>query len=155
MGAILAKYRRCFLYQNSLQIETLYPKNEARLVSGKSVRAHHNTPSHRADSTQKFLEKYNMWLMSRPPYSPDLAPYDFFIFPKLKLVLKGQHLGHLEGIKSQTAAYLQSIPKSDFKRCYDDWLQHLQKCIASRGEYFEGIKLICNIQMLIYVFFIY
>ncbi len=82
-----------------------------------------------------------MWLMPHPPYSPDLAPRNFFIFSKLKLSLKGQHLGDLEGIKSKTAAYLRSIPKSDFKRCYDDWLLSLQKCIATQREYFEEDKI--------------
>ncbi len=56
---------------------------------------HDNAPSHRANSTQKFPEKNNMWLMSHPP-SPDLAPCDFFIFLKLKLARKGQHLGDFE-----------------------------------------------------------
>ncbi len=59
-----------------------------------------------------------MWLMPHPPYSPDLAPCDLFIFMKFKMVLKRQHLGDLEEIKSKMAAYLRSIPKSDFKRCY-------------------------------------
>ncbi len=48
--------------------------------------------------------------------------------------------GDLEGIKLKMAAYLQSIPKSDFERCYDDWLLYLQKCIT-QGEYFEGDKI--------------
>ncbi len=104
------------------------------------VLQHDNVPSHQADSTQKFLEKNNMWLMPHSPYSPDLAPCDFFIFPKLKLALMGQHLGDLERIKLKTAAYLWSIPKSEFKRCYNDWLLCLRKCIAILGEYFEGDK---------------
>ncbi len=49
---------------------------------------HNNARSHWSDSTQKFPEKNNMWLMPHP-YSPDFAPCDFFIFPKLKLTPKG------------------------------------------------------------------
>ncbi len=79
-----------------------------------------NIPSHRVDSAQKFLEKNNMWSMLHLLYSPDLAPCDFFIFQKLKLALKEKHLRDLEGIKLKPAAFLRSIPKSDFKRCYDD-----------------------------------
>ncbi len=49
---------------------------------------HDSVPSHQANSTKKFLEKNNMWLMPQPPYSPDLAHYNFFIFLKLKLMLR-------------------------------------------------------------------
>ncbi len=95
-----------------------------------------NAPSQRADSMQKFLEKNNMWFVPHPLQSPDLATCDFFIFPKLKSLLKGQYLRDLKEIKSKTTAYLQSISKSDFKRCYDDWLLHLRKCI--RGNQSSG-----------------
>ncbi len=137
MGVVLEKCRLCF-HQNTPEIENLYPKEE---VENLFVFHHDNAPSHRADSTQKFLEKNNMWLLHHPTYSLDLALCNFFIFLMLKLALKGLHLGDLEEIKLKMTAYLQSISKSDFKRCYDDWLLHLRKCIAAQGEYFEGDKI--------------
>ncbi len=82
-----------------------------------------------------------MRLMPHLPYSLDLALNNFFIFRKLKLALMGHHLEDLEGIKWKIAAYLQSIPKSNFKRCYDDWLLYLGKCVATQGEYFERDKI--------------
>ncbi len=68
--------------------------------------------------------------------------YDLqFFSPELKLALKRQHLGDLQVIKSKTAAYLRNILKSDFKKCYDDWLLRLRKCTVTQGEYFEGDKI--------------
>ncbi len=88
MSAISKKCRHCFLYRNALEI-----KRPELWVENLFVLHYNNTSSHRADSVQKFLEKNNMWLMTHPPYSPDLAACDFFIFPKLKLALKGSIWG--------------------------------------------------------------
>ncbi len=79
-----------------------------------------------------------MWLMLHPPYSPDLAPCDYFYFPRVEIGVEDVASG---GIKLKTAAYLGSTPKSDFKRCYDDWLLHPRKCIATQGEHFKGDKI--------------
>ncbi len=120
MSAVSEKCKHCFLYQNAQEIENLYPKEEAGVVVRKPVRAlPQQCPRHEADSVQKFPEN-KMWLIPHPLYSPDLKACNFFIFPELKLALKGQDLGDLEGMKLITATYIWSILKSDFKRCYDD-----------------------------------
>ncbi|EFN73943.1 hypothetical protein EAG_11882, partial [Camponotus floridanus] len=46
-------------------------------------------PSHRATIVTDFLAKNSINVFEQPPYSPDLAPCDFFFFPKLKLPLRG------------------------------------------------------------------
>jgi hypothetical protein len=51
---------------------------------------HDNTPSHTSVFTQQFLVKYKTDVIPHLPYSPDLAPCDFFLFPKTKLKLKGR-----------------------------------------------------------------
>ena len=51
---------------------------------------HDNVPAHAALLTRWFLTDNNMTVVPHPPYSPDLAPSDFFLFPKLKMKLKGQ-----------------------------------------------------------------
>ena len=51
---------------------------------------HDNAPSHTSVLTQQFLAKNKMVVISHPPLSPDLAPCDFFLFPKMKLKLKGR-----------------------------------------------------------------
>jgi hypothetical protein len=48
-------------------------------------------------STQ-FLAKHKMAVIPHPPYSPDLAPCDFFLFPKMKLKLKGRRFDAIEEI---------------------------------------------------------
>ena len=45
---------------------------------------HDNAPAHASLLVCNFLTKINTVIMPQPPYSPDLAPCDFFLFPRLK-----------------------------------------------------------------------
>jgi histone-lysine N-methyltransferase SETMAR len=49
---------------------------------------HDNAPSHTSVFTQQFLAKNEMAVIPHPPYTPDLAHCDFFLFPKINLKLK-------------------------------------------------------------------
>ena len=75
-----------------------------------------------------------------PPYSPDLAPCDFFLFPKLKTHLKGHNLGTLENVQAAVTRAL-NILSEDFLHCYEEWQQRWNRCIRLQGAYFEGDKL--------------
>jgi transposase len=54
-------------------------------VDGKKMVA----PANSSLLIRNFLTKHEMMLVPQPPYSPDLAPVDFFLFNKLKSVLEG------------------------------------------------------------------
>jgi len=58
----------------------------AKLQSSEWFLLHDNAPSHNAAILNKFLANRNVVLFHHPPYSPDLAPADYFLFPKLKFV---------------------------------------------------------------------
>jgi histone-lysine N-methyltransferase SETMAR len=50
---------------------------------------HHDVPAHTFLKTTKFVRNNNIVIIPHPPYSPDLDPCDFTLFPKLKMKLKG------------------------------------------------------------------
>jgi histone-lysine N-methyltransferase SETMAR len=52
---------------------------------------HDNVPAHRALATQKKLAYLGFQCLDNAPYSPDLAPSDYHLFPGLKKQLKGRH----------------------------------------------------------------
>jgi len=52
---------------------------------------HDNAPVHRALATQKKLAYLGFQYLDHPPYSSDLAPSDYHLFPGLKKQLKGRH----------------------------------------------------------------
>jgi hypothetical protein len=57
--------------------------------------------------------------MDHPPYCPDLATADFWLFPELKSVLKGKRFSDVEDIKSSVKKKLTKIPVQDFKNCLE------------------------------------
>jgi len=63
----------------------------AKFQSSEWLLLHDNAPSHNAAIVKTFLANRNVAVLHRPPYSPDLAPADYFLFPKLKFSLKGRH----------------------------------------------------------------
>ena len=68
-----------------------------------------------------FLAKNNTVIIPQPPYSPDLAPCDFFLLPKLKKPMKGQRFATIEEIKTALLEELKAIPKSAYAKCFEDW----------------------------------
>ena len=98
---------------------------------------HDNEPACAALLTRRFLTANNMTVMPHPPYSPDLAPKDFFLFPKLKMKLKGRRF-QTEEIQIESQAVLNTLRENDFQECFKNWQRHLDHCQASEGDYFEG-----------------
>jgi len=78
-----------------------------------------NASAHNALSVKQFLANKNITVVEQPPYLPDLAPCDFFLFPKIKSVLKGTHLMSVENVKAKTAEILNSLTEHDLQICFE------------------------------------
>jgi transposase len=76
---------------------------------------HDNAPAHTALSVREILATKRITVLEHPPYSPDLAPSDFFLFPKVKEILKGRHFDDIYDIRSNTMAALKAIPQNQFQ----------------------------------------
>ena len=72
-----------------------------------------------------------------PPYSPDLAPCDFWIFPKLKENLRGGRYGTIEDMKEAVTKVIETLTQEDFRRAFHKALERYNKCIAAGRDYFE------------------
>nr|APL98296.1 truncated putative DD34D transposase [Bactrocera tryoni] len=102
---------------------------------------HDNAPSHKAIIVNEFLAKHSTNIIEQAPYSPDMAPCDFFLFSTLKYPLRGTRFDSIEDIKTNSTRELKAIPESAYKKCFDDWKKRWHMCIASNGCYFEGDKI--------------
>ena len=69
--------------------ETVCQKQPEKWWDGDWIPHHDNAPAHTSHLVQQFLAKHGTAQLQQPPYTPDLAPCDFFLFPRLKKVLKG------------------------------------------------------------------
>jgi histone-lysine N-methyltransferase SETMAR len=76
-------------------------------------------------SVLEFLASKQITVLDHPPYSPDLAPNDIFLFRKEKKILKGRHFDDIDDIRSNTMVALRAIPQNQFQN-------------SSQGKYFEG-----------------
>jgi transposase len=79
---------------------------------------HGNAPAHTAISVREFLGKNCMTPLPHPPYSPDLAPCDFFLLPRMKRAMKRKRFGDIPKVKRESKAALQGIGKDEYKRCF-------------------------------------
>ena len=68
-----------------------------------------------------------------PPYSRDLAPCDFWLFPKLR----GCHYETIEEMKEAVTKVINMLTQEDFHGAFQKLLERY-KCIAAGGDYFEG-----------------
>jgi histone-lysine N-methyltransferase SETMAR len=73
-----------------------------------------------------------------PPYSPDLTPCDFALFPKLKTKLKRRHSETMSDIQRELQVVLDSIKKNDCHGAFEAQKKQWVHCIQSQVDYFEG-----------------
>jgi hypothetical protein len=66
-----------------------------------------NAPAHNALSVKRYLAKNNIPVMEHPPYSPNLAPCDFFLFLKIKSAVKGTKFESFGCSESKSDATLE------------------------------------------------
>ena len=68
-----------------------------------------------------------------PPYSRDLAPCNFWLFP----VLRGCRYKTIEEMKEAVTKIIDTLTQEDFHGAFQKLLERY-KCISARGDYFEG-----------------
>ncbi|UYV73828.1 hypothetical protein LAZ67_11001043 [Cordylochernes scorpioides] len=65
------------------------------------------------EEQKEFLAKNSTIHIPHPPYSPDLAPYDFFLYPKLKIKIKGRKFDNVDMIQAESKATLRNLSKNE------------------------------------------
>ena len=87
-------------------------------VSGFCIKT---AAAHTALSVRQFLKKKNrMTTASHPlPYSPDLAPCDFFLFPRMKRNLKGKRFQNVQQVREETTEALNAVTLQQFRTVWN------------------------------------
>jgi transposase len=118
--------------------DAVHLKQPRKLSSGTWLLHHDNAPCHTALSVREFLAKNSIPVVPHPPYSPDLAPCNFFLFARLKSTLKGKRFQDVVEIQLNTTQQLQAISKQAYQTCTEKWKDRWNRFIQSGGSYFEG-----------------
>ena len=72
-------------------------------------------------------------IVPQPPNSPDLAPCDFWLLPKLR----GCRYETIEEMKEAMTKVIDTLTQEDFHGAFEKLLEQNNKCIAAGGDYFE------------------
>ena len=75
----------------------------------------------------------------QPPYSPDLAPCDFWLFPKLRVC----RYETIDEMKEAVTKVIDTLTQEDFHGAFQKLLERYNKCIAAGGDYFEVTRVLC------------
>ena len=94
-----------------------------------------NAAPHRAKRTQNALQVIGISSLRHPPYSPDLAPSDFWLFGRIKQALGCSHFSNEAELKGAILDIIHKITTPEIRRVYNEWMRRLQACIDSEGEY--------------------
>ena len=70
----------------------------------------------------------------QPPFSPDVVPCDFWLFPKFR----GCRYEKIEEMKEAVTKVINMLTQEDFHGAFQKLLERYNKCIAAGGDYLEG-----------------
>jgi hypothetical protein len=98
---------------------------------------HDNAPAHNAASVCQFLTQNNVTNFYYHPYSPDLYPPEYFLFPKLKIKLKGLHFVDVAEILEAVTDELKKFQKEEFSAAFQKLYDHAKACIYANVAHFE------------------
>ena len=122
----------------------LYPLvnalNKQRPTSGtKNIKIHYdNARPHIHFSVKKYIKSKQLIIMDHSPYSPDLAPSDFWLFDYIKERLTSNP--DAKSLMKQITGIVNSIPKKEENdKTFQKWIERMELCIQNNGDYFEHL----------------
>ena len=118
------------------QLVDFYQKRRPRIGVPGIKLLHGKAPAHKSATVKEYLKESGLDVLDHPPYSPDLSPCDFWLFPRLKEILAG----HCCGIGSAVYQCLQHIPKEDYRAAFWKWVDRCKMCVEADMAYFEGLR---------------
>ena len=93
-----------------------------------------NAPVYNSILVTDYLSKMGINTVPQPPYSPDLAPCDFWLFPKLR----DCRYETIEEMKDAVMKVIDTLTQEDFHGAFQNVLKRFNEYIAAGGDYFKG-----------------
>ena len=90
-----------------------------------------NAPVHNSILVKDYLSKMGIKTVPHPPYSPEIAPCDFWLFPKLKEKLGSCHYETIEEMKEAVMKVIDMLTQEDFHGAFQKLFQPEE--ITSKG----------------------
>lgn len=95
-------------------------------------------PAHKARIVQNFIDQTRMKLLPHPPYSPDIAPSDFFLFARLKRFIRGHRFPDLNALMERIDHEVGQVGQWEFAHAMEVSLpRRLREVLTHNRDYFE------------------
>ena len=114
---------------------------------------HDNALCHTSLLVRQFLSNKNITVCPHPSYSPDLAPCNFWLFPKVKMTMKGKHFQSIQDIEAATTAQLKRLTKQDFRTASESGKNDGITVFKARASILRGIN--GNVSFTVINFFLF
>jgi histone-lysine N-methyltransferase SETMAR len=98
---------------------------------------HDNAPAHTSHVARATIREQGMIELFHPPYSPDLAPSDYYLFRNLKSFLRGQKFSSNSEVKGAVANYFEEQDENFFSKGILSLESKWARCIELEGDYIE------------------
>lgn len=95
-----------------------------------------NARPHTSSTTRAKLQDLKVHVLQHPPYSPDIAPSDFFLFGFIKAHLKGTSFYSSEALVHRVTEIVQGIPTATLSSVFENWKERLRCVSESDGGYY-------------------
>ena len=99
-----------------------------------------NAPPHRAQTTILNISLLGFEILTHSPYSPDLAPMDFHVFPQVKKELRGFRHTDREELNSHVQQVVRRFDEDWYKSAFDNWTKRHQNVLLSRDPMWKNIE---------------
>jgi histone-lysine N-methyltransferase SETMAR len=96
-----------------------------------------NATPHRQRDVQNLVQRWGWEVLAHPPYSPDLAPFDYWLFSRVKKHLRGKRFESEDDINHAVTASLRRPTTDEYRAAIDRLPHRCEKCVDSAGDYIE------------------
>ena len=104
--------------RNCLELIITTLNNQRKITGARNIKIHHdNARPHVHSTVNNFIKEHGMILMKHPPYSPDLAPCDFWLFDYIKARLVDYN--DVQSLSKAITEIVNSIPKDEWIKTFD------------------------------------
>ena len=114
-------------------------KNRPDLLGDGPLILQDNARPHLGKVWTDLLSKYEWEVLPHAPYTPDMSPPDFDLFPKLKEPMRGHRFSSLEEVSAAVTRTIRGMNKSGTLNGIENLPKRWDAVIEEQGDYIEGL----------------
>ena len=114
-------------------------KNRPDLLGDRPLILHDNARPHLGKVVTDLLSNYEWEVLPHAPYSPDMSPPDFDLFPKLQEPMRGHRFSSLEEVSAAVTRAIRGLNQSGTLHGIENLSKRWHAVIEKQGDYIEGL----------------